>query len=133
MSSRNLNQVDLIGNLGRDPELRKTNSESSVTSVPIATNRQWKSANGSQNEETEWHDVVFFGKLAEIACQILNKSDKVHVKGRIHSRHFADDSGNETKRVEIVADNFILLDQHPSNQKPQSQELDSSYTNYTSI
>jgi single-strand DNA-binding protein len=105
-----LNKVLLIGNLGRDPETRYMPSGDSVTNVTIATTDTWKDkASGERREATEWHRVVFFGRLAEIAAQYLKKGSQVYVEGRLQTRKWQDKDGNERYTTEIRADEMKML------------------------
>lgn len=104
-----VNKVILIGNLGRDPETRYTADGAAITNVSIATTRRYKDASGQQQEETEWHRVAFFGRLAEIAGEYLRKGRPVYVEGRLRTRKWTDKDGNERHTTEIVAENMQLL------------------------
>lgn len=105
-----INKVILIGNLGRDPETRYANSGEAITSVSVATTDKWKDkASGEQKEQTEWHRVVFFGKLAEIAGEFLKKGSQVYVEGKLKTRKWTDKDGAEKYTTEIVADTMQML------------------------
>ena len=104
-----VNKVILIGNLGRDPETRYTADGAAITNVSIATTRRYKDASGQQQEETEWHRVAFFGRLAEIAGEYLRKGRPVYVEGRLRTRKWQDKDGNDKYTTEIVAENMQLL------------------------
>jgi single-strand DNA-binding protein len=105
-----VNKVMLIGNLGRDPEVRSTPSGQNVASFTLATSRKWKDKDGSRQEQTEWHNVVVWGRLAEVAGQYLTKGKQVFIEGRIQTRSWEDKQSGEKKyRTEIVADNFQML------------------------
>jgi len=104
------NKAFLIGNLGRDPEVRTTPSGQPVASFSIATNRRWRDKDGGRREETEWHNIVCWGRLAEIAGQYLTKGRQVFVEGRIQTRSWDDQQSGEKKyKTEIIADNFQML------------------------
>ncbi len=105
-----LNRATIIGNLTRDPEVRQTPSGQSVCSFGVATNRSWKGADGSKQEATEFHNVVAWGKLAEICGQYLNKGRKVYVEGRLQTRDWEGQDGVKRYRTEIVTENLIILD-----------------------
>lgn len=110
MSVRSLNKVILIGNLTRDPVLRYTPNNAAVCSFGLATNRTWASADGGEKQEkVEYHQIVAWGKVADICAQILHKGDKVFVEGRIQYRDWKTEDGQERKTTEIVIDNMILL------------------------
>ncbi|MCA9388570.1 single-stranded DNA-binding protein [Candidatus Berkelbacteria bacterium] len=98
------NQAVILGNLTRDPELRSTQSGQSVASFTIATNRRWTTKDGQQQEETEFHNIVAWGKLAEIVSQILYKGRKVLVAGRLRTRQWEGQDGIKRYSTEIVAD-----------------------------
>ena len=104
-----VNKVILIGNLGRDPETRYSADGAAITNVSIATTRRYKDASGQQQEETEWHRVVFFSRLAEIAGEYLRKGRPVYVEGRLRTRKWTDKEGHEKYTTEIVAENMQML------------------------
>jgi single-strand DNA-binding protein len=105
-----INKVIIIGNLGRDPELRYTPSGSAVCNVSIATTRNWKSKDsGERVEETEWHRVVFYDRLAEIAGEYLKKGRPVYVEGRLKTRKWQDKDGKDNYTTEIVAEQMQML------------------------
>ena len=104
-----LNKVILIGNLGRDPETRFLPDGGAVTNLPIGTTHSWKGKDGKKNEETEWHRVVMFGKLAEIASEYLAKGSQVYIEGRIKTRKWEDKQGVEKYTTEIVCETMKML------------------------
>jgi len=105
-----INKVILIGNLGRDPEVRYTPSGAAVCNVSVATTRNWKDKNsGEKTEETEWHRVVFYDRLAEIAGEYLKKGRPVYVEGRLKTRKWQDKDGRDNYTTEIVAEQMQLL------------------------
>jgi single-strand DNA-binding protein len=105
-----LNKVLLIGNLGKDPEIRSLPSGQPVASFTLATSRRWRDKNGQKQEQTEWHQIVIFGKQAEIAGQYLTKGKQIYVEGRIQTRSWDDRTSGEKKyRTEVVCDNFQML------------------------
>ena len=111
MSARSLNKVTLIGNLTRDPELRFTPQGTAVCTIGLATNRSWvPAAGGERQEETEFHRLVAWQKLAEICSQLLFKGRKVYVEGRLQTRKWTGSDGQERVTTEIVIDNMIVLD-----------------------
>lgn len=103
------NQAIVLGNLTRDPELRSTPSGKSVTTFSVATNRRWTNKDGQQQEEAEFHNVVAWGKLAEICSQILYKGRKVLVVGRLKTRNWEGQDGNKRYTTEIIADNISAV------------------------
>ena len=105
-----VNKVILIGNLGRDPEVRYTPSGAAVCNVTVATSRSWKSKeSGEKVEETEWHRVVFYDRLAEIAGEYLKKGRSIYVEGRLKTRKWQDKDGVEKYTTEIVAQEMNML------------------------
>ena len=99
--ARGVNKVILIGNLGADPEVRYTQSQSAVANLRIATSEQWRDKQTGENREnTEWHNVVMFGRLGEIAGEYLKKGSKVYVEGRLQTRKWQDKSGNDRYTTE---------------------------------
>ena len=109
-----INKVLLIGNLTRDPELRSTSSGQSVSNFGMATNRVWKDPNsGERKEAAEFHNIVMWGRLAEISGQYLRKGSKIYVEGRLQTRSWQDQSGNKKYMTEIVAENMQMLDRKP--------------------
>ena len=105
-----VNKVIIIGNLGKDPEVRYLPSGSAICNITVATSRQWKDKNsGERQEETEWHRVVFFDRLAEIAGEYLKKGRPVYVEGRLKTRKWTDKDGVEKYTTEIFADQMQLL------------------------
>ncbi|MCL4838934.1 MAG: single-stranded DNA-binding protein [Thermoanaerobaculia bacterium] len=109
-----VNKVILVGNLGRDPEQRSLPSGQAVTSFSLATSRRFKMQSGEQREETEWHNVVCYGKQAEIAARYLVKGKMVFVEGRIQTRSWEDRNTKEKRyRTEIICENFQMLGGRP--------------------
>jgi single-strand DNA-binding protein len=109
--ARGVNKVILIGNCGADPETRYLPSGGAVTNVRIATSESWKDKNTGQTQErTEWHRVVFFNRLAEIAAEYLRKGSKVYVEGSIRTRKWQDKEGKDQYTTEIVANEMQMLD-----------------------
>jgi single-strand DNA-binding protein len=106
-----LNKVTLIGRLGADPEVRYMPSGGAVTNINIATSRRWKDKqSGERREETEWHRVAFFNRLAEIAGEYLRKGSLVYVEGRIRTRKWQDQNGQDRYSTEIIAEQMTMLD-----------------------
>ncbi len=121
MSVRSLNKVMLIGNLTRDPELRYTPQGTAVCTFGLATNRSWMPSDGSErHEETEWHNIVAWSKLAEICSQILEKGRKVYLEGRIQNRKWQTQEGDDRETTEIVIDNMIALGAPKSGYAPKN-------------
>lgn len=109
--SRGINKVILIGNLGQNPNTKYTPSGDAVTNISLATSESWKDKdNGKTIEKTEWHKVVFFKKLAEIAGQYLQKGSKVYIEGKLQTRKWQDKDGSDRYTTEIVANEMQMLD-----------------------
>ena len=106
---RGVNKVILIGNLGRDPEVRYTKSGTAVANLNLATSESWKDAQGERQERTEWHRVVAWDKLAEIAKEYLSKGKQVYIEGRLQTRSWEDKDGNKRYTTEIRTTRMVLL------------------------
>ncbi|RTZ71622.1 MAG: single-stranded DNA-binding protein [Gammaproteobacteria bacterium] len=142
MASRGINKVILIGNLGKDPETRYMPSGGAVTNITVATSETWKDKNtGEQQERTEWHRVVFFNRLAEIAGEYLKKGSKVYIEGSLRTRKWQGQDGQDRYTTEIIANEMQMLDsrggggdapfarqQQPSTQQPSSAQQSSQGT-----
>lgn len=127
MSSRSLNLVQLIGNLTRDPELRYTPNGTAVCTFSIATNRTWTTQDGGEKQEdTQYHRIVTWSKLAEICGKLLKKGNKAYVQGRLQTRKWQSKEGQDRETTEIVADNVILLTSAPG-QRDEAPANDASY------
>lgn len=140
--ARSLNRVQLIGNLTRDPELRYTPSGTAVCSFGVATNRSWTTDTGEKREDTEFHRIVSWNKLAEICSQFLVKGRKVYVEGRLSTKSWTGQDGQQRTTTEIVIDDMILLDQkRPSENQgetaqvptPQAQAVQKQKTSKTEV
>ena len=108
--ARGINKVILVGNLGADPETRYTPSGSAVTNIRLATTESWKDRQtGEQNERTEWHRIVFFNRLAEIAGEYLRKGSQVYIEGKIQTRKWQDQGGQDRYTTEVVANEMQML------------------------
>jgi single-strand DNA-binding protein len=110
MATRSLNKVMLIGNLTRDPELRYTPQGTAVCTMGLATNRTWVTDNGDKKEETEFHRIVAWNKLAELCSQLLFKGRRVYVEGRLQTRQWTGSDGNQRQATEIVIEDMLVLD-----------------------
>lgn len=104
-----INKVILIGNLGADPEIRYTQSGTPVANFNVATTERWKGQDGQQQEQTEWHKVVAWKRLAEICSEYLNKGSKVYIEGKLQTRKWQDQNGNDRYTTEIVARDMQML------------------------
>lgn len=105
-----LNKVMLIGNLGKDPDLRHLDSGTAIATFPFATSESYRDREGNRIDKTEWHNIVVWRNLAEIAEKILKKGSKTYIEGKLTSRSWTDKEGNRRNITEIVADNIILLE-----------------------
>lgn len=109
--ARGVNKVIIIGNLGADPEVRYMPSGSAVTNIRVATSEGWKDKqSGETQERTEWHRIVFFNRLAEIASEYLRKGSKVYIEGSLRTNKWQDQAGNERYTTEIIANSMQMLD-----------------------
>ena len=126
--ARGINKVIIVGNLGNDPEVRYMPSGSAVTNISIATSDYWKDKeSGEQHERTEWHRVVFFNRLAEIAGEYLKKGSKVYVEGSLRTRKWQDKSGTDRYTTEIVASEMQMLDSKGTGAPNASYETASTH------
>jgi single-strand DNA-binding protein len=107
--ARSVNKVILIGNLGKDPELRYAPSGSAVASFSLATSEQWKDQEGNPQERTSWHNIVVWGKLAEIAAEYLKKGRKVYIEGRLQYRDYETKDGTRRYVTEVVVNDLVML------------------------
>ncbi|HED16063.1 MAG TPA: single-stranded DNA-binding protein [Gammaproteobacteria bacterium] len=133
--ARGVNKVILVGNLGKDPEIRYMPSGGAAANITIATSESWKDKQtGEQKERTEWHRVVFFGRLAEIVGEYLKKGSQVYVEGSLRTNKWQDKSGNDRYTTEIIANEMQMLGSRsggstsyqPDNSAPQSQSQSQS-------
>lgn len=106
---KSLNKVTLLGNLGKDPEVRYTASGKAVATFSMATTFSWKNQNGEYQEQTEWHRIVAWGRLGEICGEYLKKGDKAYIEGRLQTREWEDRDGNKRQTTEIIANDMIML------------------------
>jgi single-strand DNA-binding protein len=115
-----LNKVMLIGNLGRDPEIRYTATGRPVANFTLATNESWLNQKGEREERTEWHNIVVWGKLAEICGEYLSKGKQVYLEGRIQTREWEDKEGNKRRTTEIVASQMVMLGRRGGGAAPEA-------------
>jgi len=113
-----VNKVLLIGNTGKEPETKYTEAGTAVCTITLATKHSWKDKDGSRQEKTEWHRVVFWGRLAEIVDKYVKKGSQVYVEVRLETRKWTDKNGNEKYTTEIVADQMQML----SNKKQETHD-----------
>ena len=109
-----INKVMLIGNLGKDPEIRYMPSGDAIANLTLATTENWKDKAGEKQEKTEWHRVSMFGRLAEIAGEYLKKGSSVYIEGKLQTRKWQDKEGNDRYTTEIVANEMKMLGSRPS-------------------
>lgn len=127
-----VNKVILVGNLGRDPEVRYMPSGDAMANLNIATTDTWKDKGGEKQERTEWHRVVMFGKQAEIAGEYLKKGSQVYIEGRLQTRKWTDKSNIERYTTEIVADRMQMLGSRSSGGNFESTDKDNDYNSSAS-
>ena len=121
--ARGVNKVILIGNLGRDPEVRYSPNGGAIANITLATSESWKDKNtGEQVDKTEWHRVVFFRRLAEIVGEYLKKGSKVYIEGKLQTRKWQDKEGNDRYTTEVVANEMQMLDSRGGGSASYSQE-----------
>lgn len=129
--ARGVNKVILIGNIGQDPEVRFTPSGSAVANISLATTDNWKDKNtGERQERTEWHRIVMFNRMAEIAQQYVKKGSRLYIEGRLQTRKWQDQNGNDRYSTEIVANDMQLLDSKGGQQGGQPQGNPGQYQNH---
>ncbi|MFV1949787.1 MAG: single-stranded DNA-binding protein [Anaerolineales bacterium] len=122
--SRGLNKVMIIGRLGQDPEMRYTPSGRPLTKFQLAANRSWTTADGEKKTDTEWFNIVVWGKLAEICNQYLKKGQQVYIEGRLHTRRWQDDDGANHSSVEVITQEMIMLDGRAGDENnPESDDM----------
>ena len=117
-----VNKVILVGNLGRDPETRYTTSGDAVTNIRLATTDTWKDKAGEKQERTEWHNIVFYGRQAEIAGEYLKKGRQIYVEGRLQTRKWQDKEGQDRYTTEIIADRMQMLGSREGSGAPVAAE-----------
>jgi single-strand DNA-binding protein len=117
-----LNKVLLIGNLGKDPEVRYTTSGTAVASFSIATSEKFKNKGGEREERTEWHNVILWGRLAEIAGEYLTKGKTVFIEGRLQTRKWQDRDGKDRYTTEIVGDKMQMLSKREDNGRTEEAD-----------
>ena len=125
--SRGVNKVILVGNLGQKPEIRYTKDSKPISSFSIATSESWKDkTTGDMVEKTEWHNVTFFGRIAEVAEQYLDKGSKVFVEGKLQTDKWEDENGNKRSATKIIGNNMQMLDSRGSNNSSSFDESSSA-------
>ena len=125
--ARGINKVILVGHLGKDPEVRYSPNGGAVANITLATSESWKDkTSGEKQERTEWHRVVFFGRLAEIAGEYLKKGAQIYVEGRLQTRKWQDKEGKDRYTTEIVANEMQMLGSREGRGAPADTEFDQS-------
>ena len=125
--SRGVNKVILVGNLGQKPEIRYTKDSKPIASFSIATSESWKDkTTGDMVEKTEWHNVTFFGRIAEVAEQYLDKGSKVFVEGKLQTDKWEDENGNKRSATKIIGNNMQMLDSRGANNSSSFDESPSA-------
>ncbi len=122
MAQRDLNKVILIGNIGRDPDLRQTEKGSAISTFSLATNTTWVDREGARAERTEWHNIVAWNRLAEICNQIIRKGDQIYIEGRLRTRSWTDEKGEHHHRTEVIAEQMIKLSRRPDEENIHDHE-----------
>ena len=131
--SRGVNKVILVGNLGQKPEMRYTATQSAVANLSIATTESWKDKeSGEMRDKTEWHRVVYFGKLAEIVEKYLDKGSSVYIEGKLQTRKWQDKSGADRWTTEIVGNELTMLGSRSSNNAQAQTESETPFSNESS-
>ena len=126
--ARGVNKVILVGNCGQDPDTRYMPSGGAVTNVSLATSESWKDKSGEQQERTEWHRIVFFNRLAEIAGEYLKRGSKIYVEGALRTRKWQDkDSGQDRYTTEIVANEMQMLDSRSGQDRMSSDQENAAW------
>lgn len=123
-----VNKVILVGNLGKDPEVRHLENGAVVANFPLATTESYKDKNGNRQDQTEWHNIVLWRGLAQIAEKYLNKGSQIFIEGKIRSRSWQDKDGNTRYTTEIVGDNMTMLGGRSENNSPKVEQNDSGKT-----
>ena len=137
--SRGVNKVIIVGTLGQDPDVKYTTSGSAVVNISVATNESWKDKTTGENvEKTEWHRIVIFGKLADIASQYLKKGSQAYFEGKIQTRKWKDQTGNDRYSTEIVANEMQMLggkseSSAPAQRQPQQAAQAPGESNFEDI
>jgi single-strand DNA-binding protein len=121
-----LNKILIIGNLGRDPEVRYTPDGSPVATFSVATSESWTDKNGSKQEHTEWHNIVAWNRLADLSKRFLSKGRQVYIEGRLRSREWNDRDGNKRRTTEVIATQMVLLGSRSQGAEAGVQPMDTA-------
>lgn len=123
MAQRGVNKVMLLGNIGKDPEVRVSPNGTAIANLTLATSETWKDQQGERQERTEWHRIVMFGRTAEVARDYLRKGSKLYLEGKLQTRKWQDKEGKDQYTTEIVAHEFQMLDPKPADgERPRPAE-----------
>lgn len=126
--ARGVNKVILVGNLGKDPEMKYTASGAAIANITVATSESWNDKQtGEKQEKTEWHRVVFFRRLAEIVGEYLHKGSQVYIEGKLQTRKWQDQNGQDRYTTEIVASEMQMLGGRAGDASPRPQQSDSGF------
>lgn len=120
-----LNKVLLIGHLGKDPEIRYTPDQTPVATFSLATSENWNDKSGNRQEHTEWHNIVAWNKLADLAKRYLSKGRQVYIEGRLRTREWTDRDGNKRRTTEVIASQMVLLGSRPQAAEAGVQPMES--------
>lgn len=121
-----LNKILLIGNLGKDPEIRYTPDGSPVATFSLATSESWTDKSGSKQEHTEWHTIVAWNRLADLSKRFLSKGRQVYIEGRLRSRDWTDRDGNKRRTTEVIATQMVLLGSRSQNAEAGTQPMETA-------
>lgn len=121
-----VNKVILIGNLGKDPEVRHLEGGAAVANFPLATTETFKDKNGNRQEQTEWHNIVVWRGLAEVAEKYLKKGMTIYIEGKLRTRSWDDKEGNKRYTTEVVGESFTMLNKRDTNQQSSGEDNNSS-------
>jgi single-strand DNA-binding protein len=124
MAQRDLNKVILIGNIGRDPDIRHTDKGNAISTFSLATNSNWVDRDGVRSEKTEWHSIVAWNRLAEICNQIIRKGDQIYIEGRLRTRSWEGENGESHHRTEVITEQMIKLSRRRSDRDTESAKSD---------
>ena len=124
-----VNKVILIGNLGKDPEVRHLEGGATVANFPIATTETYKDKNGNRQEQTEWHNIVLWRSLADVAEKYLKKGMQIYVEGKLRTRSWEDKEGHKRYTTEVVGETFTMLGSKKSNEEKNEQQQNNTTSN----
>lgn len=125
-----VNKVILIGNLGKDPEVKTLENGTKVCNFPIATSETWKDKQGQKKEQTEWHNIVLWRSLAEIAERYLGKGSQVYIEGKLRTRQWEDKDGNKRYTTEVIGDTLTMLGKKPEADGSHSNTTQNNHSNF---